>query len=78
MDCSTCHKYNTCIKICNKLENYLQREQSKQGYSDRHIRRKEKQFDPFVMNILVDNPRKGWQKAGGGYRKKPLKMDDFD
>jgi len=39
MFCQTCDKKSNCIKICPELENYLSK--NPDGYSSRHIRRKE-------------------------------------
>ena len=46
MLCSDCPTRNECKVICKDLENYLQREKSKDGYSFRHIRRREIPFSP--------------------------------
>lgn len=41
MFCMDCLNHSKCIKVCRPLELYLQREQSREGYSERHLRRKE-------------------------------------
>lgn len=50
MFCQECPKKPTCNKICKELENYLAREQSKEGYSERWIRKKEIPYSPEDMD----------------------------
>lgn len=52
--CKSCTTRNTCTKICPKVENYLQREQSKEGYSARHIRRKEIPYDNLGLDVATN------------------------
>lgn len=42
--CLECALRSTCKKICKKLEQYLSKFQAKNGYSDRHYRRKIRLF----------------------------------
>jgi predicted NBD/HSP70 family sugar kinase len=54
MFCITC-KNKTCLetqKPCQELENYFERQNSKRGYSLRHIRRREKPHDPRELSGL--------------------------
>ena len=61
--CNKCKKHKKCVKVCRKLENYLNREQSKEGYSSRWIRAKE---IPFSNNYIEDLLIKKFQKRFGG------------
>jgi hypothetical protein len=49
MFCNDCKKRSTCKEICKELNNYLEREQSKDGYSSRHMRRKEIPHSPEML-----------------------------
>jgi len=40
MFCEDCGSRDTCGKLCSELHKYLTKEQAKDGYSDRHYRRK--------------------------------------
>ena len=67
MFCEECKERSKCIKVCKELENYLNREQSKKGYSFRHIRRKEIPYDPDLLDEFL--PKKMIDKRFGN--KKP-------
>ena len=73
MFCAECGQRNSCSSICKDLENYLQREQSKNGYSSRHIRRKEFPIDPNITDIVTNRP--GYDKITGGWKKRPISID---
>ena len=62
MFCQDCKKKATCKKICRPLENYLNRKEGKNGYSSRHIRRKE---IPFSNNYIEDLVVKRLQRRMG-------------
>lgn len=53
MFCNTCKSKSTCKEPCRELENYLERENGKNGYTARHIRRKEKPRDPAELSGLA-------------------------
>ena len=63
MFCQTCKKRSTCTEICKELENYLAREQSKDGYSDRHIRRIEIPYAPDKLDFIAEKAIK--RRFGG-------------
>lgn len=53
--CKEC-KQQECIKtgkVCKKIESYLNACQAKDGYSDRHIRRKEIPYDSQYIEQLA-------------------------
>jgi len=74
--CEGCRKREVCKKVCRKLENALAREQSREGYSERHIRRKEIPYAPEMVDVIIHQPRKGYDNAGGGFRKKSHNIDE--
>ena len=49
MFCIDCSKKKNCQETCQEIENYLEKENAKKGYSARHIRRKEKPYNPFLF-----------------------------
>lgn len=72
MYCETCIN-KTCLatkKPCQEVENFLERENAQKGYSNRHMRRKEIPFDPFILNELAD------KKAAPIHRKRPFCEED--
>ena len=52
--CEGCRKREVCKKVCRKLENALAREQSKEGYSERWIRKKEIPFDNDYIEDIIE------------------------
>jgi len=51
--CLKCKTRKDCKKTCKKLEKYLCKLQSKDGYSDRHLRRKELLWDSMDIEDLA-------------------------
>lgn len=79
MFCEECKHKQNCTEICKPLNNYLKREQAKEGYSHRHIQRKELFFDNtaldaiWVYNALKKMYGKPFAEA---YRRKTTNSDD--
>jgi len=51
--CLSCPDREGCKKICERLEKYLKGLQAKDGYSDRHRRRKELLWDAQKIEQLA-------------------------
>lgn len=51
--CQSCPKKSSCKQICKKLESYLCHCQAKNGYSDRHYRRKTLLWDGAEIEKLA-------------------------
>ena len=59
--CSTCTN-KICLELappkpCGSVENYLERLKSKEGYSNRHIRRKEIPYTDESLSVVGNNSR---------------------
>jgi len=53
--CLTCETRPTCKQICKPLEKYLKSEQAKNGYSNRHYRRKIRLFGGDNIDKVAAN-----------------------
>jgi hypothetical protein len=68
--CKQCINYDVCVEVCPALSQFLDKEQSQEGYSPRHIRRVEIPFSPEQIEyrqVQIFNKK---------YGRKPLKDDD--
>ena len=50
--CFKCKDKGFCSVLCRDMENFLEREQSKEGYSSRQIRRKEIPYNSEGIALL--------------------------
>jgi len=62
--CQTCDKWKTCVKTCYEIEKFLSR--NPDGYSERHIRRKEV---PYADTESIADYRAFTLKYGKKYFK---------
>jgi len=67
--CIKCPQKEKCQEICKELEHYLNRLQSKEGYSDRHRRRKERVWDSRLIENLA--AKRAFKIKGLAGRHKP-------
>ena len=44
--CKQCINYDVCVEVCPALNQFLDKEQSQDGYSKRHVRRREIPYSP--------------------------------
>ena len=70
--CNTCKKHNTCQEICKKLNKYLNKLHSKQGYHPIYVKQKEIPIDPDVLETTI---AWDWVKRREG-RRKPSSIDE--
>lgn len=74
MFCESCKSKNTCIKICSKVENYLQRKSPGDTYSQRWMREKEIPHSPEMINGAADN----FIRRKLGRKKSDISMPKYD
>lgn len=61
LSCQNCQKRLECVEICPEVEKLLNANQAKNGYSDRHYRRKTSTYDSQTIEGLANSRAFHWK-----------------